>query len=795
MLVSLKELGKYVDISGLSAVDIANKLTFAGIEVEEVRKLSEASNIVVGQVIKCETHPRSDHLHLVKVDVKNEILDIVCGAPNVRVGLKVIVALVGAKLPNGEIKDSVIRDYPSHGMLCSLFELGVDKKYLKEEQVNGIEELDDSFSVGDTNILEKYGLDDTILDLNLLANRSDCYALFNVAKEVGALFNRKINIPTVEDDHTYIDSEFKVDSLTSKCPLFSIKIVKGVKIKESPSWLKNILRNEGIRSINNIVDLGNYIMLLTGQPLHMYDLDKIPKKELIVRDDISENYVALDGKSYGILKNDLVVTSDNKVMCIAGIMGGENSEVSNETKNIGIEVASFNHASIRKTSLRLGLSSDSSSRFIKDINEHQTDFVLNLTTNILKSISKYSSISSIIKFDMVNHSDFYIESSLEYINNRLGTELDLKTVEDTLSSLHFEFTRLDGNKFKVLVPKERIDIEGEADLSEEIIRFVGFDNIKSTLPFMETTVGGLSLNEKKSKEISRFLTNIGLYRVISYTLIDSKKRDLFNFLNKSENYVIKNPLTSDHEYVRTNILSSLVDTVLYNLNHQNKNFGLYEISDIDSIKVNEKHLAICLSGKRLKQDNCVLADYSYFDVKGILDQILSMFNIASTRIKFERILDSKEFHPNRSAYVYLDNKLLAVIGEIHPKLKDELSLGKDSLVLLEMNLSLLFSTKSANNKFEAISLFPNSSRDYGFIVSKQVKFIDLKREIKKCSPLIKDVKLFDIYEGNVIKQNYVSLAINVVFEKKDSTLKLEEINEVDKKIWETLKLKFNVVQR
>lgn len=790
MLVSLNEISKYVDISGLSKEEIASRLTFSGIEVEEIKTLSKATSLVVGKVISCIPHPNSDHLHVCKVDIKDEILDIVCGAPNCKEGIKVIVAKVGAKLPGGEIKAGEIRGYKSNGMLCALNELGVDPKYLKEEQIKGIEILSDDFEVGDSDILHKLGLDDVILDLSLLANRSDCYSLFNVSREIGALFNRKVNILEANDDSTYEEKEFKVDSLTPNCKEFSVKIVKGIEVKDSPAWLKNCLRSEGIRTINNIVDLGNYIMLLTGQPIHMYDYDKLVKKELIVRSDINEKFIALDEKEYSIHEGDICVTSSGKTMCLGGIMGGLDSEVTNDTKNIVIEVANFNHASIRRTSSRLGLVSDSSQRFVKGINKDQVDYVLNLTTNLLKTISNVDSISNIIKYDVLNHDKKLISCSVDYINNRLGTNFEYEKIKDILQLLYFKFVESDGNKFIVEVPSFRIDVEGKADLSEEIIRYIGLDTISPTLPFMETTVGGKSKDEQKEDVICSFLSNNGLYRVLTYTLVNKKMSESFKILNKSDGYVIKNPLTEDHKYVRTNLLPSLINCANYNLNHQNNNFGIYEISHIDSMQKNEIHLGVVLVGKKYKQDKITGESYSYYDAKGIVDTILDMFNISSTRVKYTRF-ETDEFHPNRSALVLLDNKPLCVMGDIYPTKKEI----KDSMILLEMNLSVLFATKSKNIKFEPISAYPQSSRDYAFIIDDSINYIDIKNEVKKCSSLIKEVSVFDIYKGKNLAQNEKSIALTVVFESNDHTLKDNEIDEVHNKIVETLNKKFNVSLR
>ena len=324
MLVSLKEISKYVDISELTPEEIASRLTFSGIEVEEIKKVADATNLVIGEVLSCLPHPDSDHLHVCKVNVGDEILDIVCGAPNVRVGLKVIVAKPGAVLcGNKEIKRGEIRGQVSNGMLCALNELGVDPKYLLPEQISGIEELDADAEVGNTEVLKFLGLDDVVLDLSLLANRSDCFSLYNVAREIAALFSRKVNIPEEKENGTF-DADFIVGSETPKCEEFAIKVIEDIKVKESPKWLKEVLRSQGIKSINNIVDIGNYVMLLTGQPIHMYDLDKLPKHELIVKDDVEGEVIALDDNKYLLQKGDLVVTSNNVPVCIAGVMGLKN---------------------------------------------------------------------------------------------------------------------------------------------------------------------------------------------------------------------------------------------------------------------------------------------------------------------------------------------------------------------------------------------------------------------------------------------------------------------------------------
>lgn len=791
MLISLKEISKYVDISDLTPEIIASKLTSAGIEVEGINYLSNATNLVIGHILKCENHPNSDHLHVAQVNIGSEIVQIVCGAPNCREGLNVIVARPGACLPGDKkIEKGVLRGIESDGMLCALNEIGVDPKNLKPEQISGIEELPKDAPIGETNVLKYLGLDDVILDLSLLANRSDCYAIYNVAREIAALFNKKVEIPSYISSNL-VDIKYKTSSNTSNCKQFAIRNFENVITKESSSELAQFVRNEGIRSIDNIVDIGNCTMLLTGQPINMYDADKLPAKELIVRDDYEGDVVAMDGKTYTIKKGDLVVTSGGEVMCIAGIMTSKCCEVTKDTKNVLVEVANFYGPQIRKTSIRLGLSSDSSQRFIKGINPNQVEDVMELVTFLMNKYSSYSSVSKTNNYIGLEYKTKEIKCSYNYINTRLGTNFDKSTIIRTLNKLYIKTKELSDDDFVATIPDFRIDIEGKADLSEEIIRYNGFENIDSSLPKMETTVGRMVSFGKQEKIIADYLLNRGLDRIISYTLINKEDSETFNFINKNEKLEVLHPLTEDHKYIRTNLMSSMIRTAQYNFNHQNKNFALFEISQINDKKSLTNHLCICLCGKKFTQDKLNAIPYDFFDMKGYFETILKMFNIQNTRISYERLSDSCELHPNRSALIKLDNKLFAVIGEMHPGIKNKYDLNKEDVVLLEMDLDILFKTKSANNLFSEFNKYPSVTRDYAFVVDSSLSYQTIKNQIKRASSLVKDVSLFDIYKGEHLESNKVSLALSIVIDGKDHTLKEDEINEVDKKIRDVIKEKLN----
>lgn len=794
MLVSLNEIKKYVNLDGITPEEIAGKITSAGIEVDSYKPLACATNLVIGHIIQCEEHPESNHLHITKVDIGNEVLDIVCGAPNCRNDLKVIVAKVGAVLPGKTITKSVIRGHISNGMLCALNELGVDPNNLKPEQISGIEELPENAPTGETNVLGYLGLDDIIFDLELLPNRSDAYSLYNVAREIAALFGREVNIPNYNSTNL-VDSKYKVSSLSDKCKLFAIRVIHDVKIGPSPKWLSDLLRNEGIRSINNVVDIGNYVMLLTGEPINMYDADKLQKNELVVKDDFNGDVLAMDNKKYSIKSGDLIVMCGEHPVCIAGIITTKQCEVTSSSKNIVVEAANFYGAQIRRTSIRLGLNSDSAQRFIKGVNPNQTEVVLNLVSHLLKEFANYADCSKTILYDVQNYKNKEIACTFSYINNRLGTNLSSKIIINTLEKLYFKVKEVTKDSFVAVVPSFRIDVEGKADLSEEILRFNGFGLIKSVLPEMETTVGGRSSVGRKEKIIADYLLERGLNRVVTYTLLNKEDISTFNLLNKNEGYVIINPITEDHKFIRTNLLSSLIRCAQFNINHQNKDFGLFEISQIDDKKEVTNHLSILLCGMKYRQDAMGAQLYNFYDIKGLFEEICNMFNIQPSRIKYDRILDSKEIHPNRSCKVSLDGKILAIFGEIYPTLKEKYDFKKDSVVLFEMNLSVLFGTKTCADHYEEINKFPVVLRDYAFVFDKSVRYSDIKNEIKKASNLISDIHIFDIYQGEHLDKDKISIAISVTFEAKDHTLKDEEVTEVDDKIKALLLNKFNGIIR
>ena len=440
MLVSVNWLKELLKLDEIDTKELANKMSSAGLEVEDIKKLAYGDHLVIGQIKTCEEHPDSDHLHVLNVDVGNEVLQIVCGAPNVRVGLKVIVALPGANLTAIDvvIKKGTIRGVESNGMCCSLSELGVDKSSLTEKQLAGIEELGNDAPVGG-DPLKYLGLDDIIFDVNITPNRGDAMSYIGVASDVAAILNKKMEFSYPKMSETN-PTKLTVSIDTDKCNVFSVCKVNNITIKESPAWLKQKLIASGIRSINNIVDLGNYIMLLTGQPLHMYDYDKLTSDHYSIRNDYNGAVKMLDNNDYNVEENDIVITNDGKVECLGGVMGSFSSMIDENTKNIVIEAASFDGVSIRKTSRRLNLISDSSNRFVKETDKYNTKEVLALTVNVLNEISGYESVEEIVSVSKLEAFDKKINLNINDISKKLGISIEKEVIDDIFTNLGFTYT-------------------------------------------------------------------------------------------------------------------------------------------------------------------------------------------------------------------------------------------------------------------------------------------------------------------------------------------------------------------
>ena len=794
MKTSWNYLKSVLPLEGKSPEEVASKLTFAGAEVEGISYLASGDHLVIGHIISCKAHPDSDHLHVLEVDEGKDygVHQIVCGAPNAREGLKVIVATNGANLPGGKITPSVIRGVESDGMCCSLLELGVDRKYLSEQQCAGIEELPLDAPVGETDVLGYLGLDDVVIDVSVLPNRPDLYALNNIAREVACLEELPLSLPEYEPLSTKKDG-FLVGSSTPKCPQFSAMRVNGIKNHASPKELSSLLNASGIRSISAAVDAGNLVMLLSGQPVNFYDADKLPKDELIVVDDYEGDFLAMDGKTYHLEKGDLVVTSGGEPMCLAGVMTADACRVDENTKNIIVEVANFAYASIRHTSNRLGLSSDSSLRYCKGINPDQALDVQRMAAHYLKEYCSAEDLYEVKNYDTLSHEAKKIEVSLGYINSRLGTSFSEDEVANVLSRDGFAVEKK-GDGFLLTVPSYRIDIDGKADVSEEVIRILGYSYVPSTLPETRLSCQGLTPSQTKEREIRHYLFAQGVSEVLTYTLVSKKEVGKFPYLSSAEPYALSNPMTDEHEAVRKEIVHSILEAASYNAARQNKDGAFFEISDVDAKGLSSKYLGIVLFGAKKEWGELSRRDYDFFDAKGLCEGILDLLGLGSNRVSFKPwSLGGEELHPGKSALLTQGKKVLGFLGELHPKAKKEY--GLKSAVVLELDLASLLDMKTSLPKAEAPSKFPAVSRDLALLLPKEVSYEDLSKEIKKADKLVNSVSLFDVYEGEGVGEGKKSLAITVTFLDKEKTLKDEEIKAATDHVLSAIKIRFGAEVR
>ncbi len=748
MKVTYNWLKQYMDLSDVKPEDLAEILTDGGLEVEGVEKMAYATNLIIGYVKECIPHPDSDHLHVCQVDIGNEVKQIVCGAPNVREGLKVIVALPGCKLPGGEIKSGMIRGQLSDGMICALFELGVDKKNLTEQQLSGVEELPDDAEVGNTNVLEYLKLDDTIYDVHLTPNRADCLSMWSFAKEVGALLNKNVTLPDYSYEVETIPASLTIVSETENCPVFEGKIVNHVTIKPSPAWLKELLNAAGVKSINNVVDISNFVMLETGQPLHFYDLAKVPAREITVKQGLDEIYTALDGVEYQIKPNDIMITTDGNTIGIGGVMGGDDSKIDENTTGIIIEAATFNNVCIRNTSRRLGLDTEAASRFSKGIDPLGGHKSVERSVQLLLELADASGVEETVLCGSNGYQPTVITSSVEKINHLLATNFTFDDIFSVYERLDFQPEKVNDDEIKTTIPSYRTDITRWNDLSEEVIRILGYDCIESTLPLMPTVQGGLSDAQKHKRVIQQMLNGHGISEIITYSLVSKAKIDE-GVLPCGTPVELANPISDERKYFRTSLLPSMMDTISYNVARHNTQYGFFEIANVyNNENVEEQHLSIAISqnlvtsqwqGKENKND--------FYTMKGIVLSLLAKFGFVEERINFVADNESTTLlHPYQCAKVYINKSLIGKIGVVHPVAQKKYDI--DKAVLAELNLTAIYSQKPGKVKFVATPKYPAVTYDLSMLINEKVTAQQICQTVKKAGgKLLKDVTIFDVYHG------------------------------------------------
>ena len=788
MQLSYNWLKTLVDLEGISPELLADKLTSGGLEVEGMSYQAKGSNLVIGLVKSCEKHPNSDHLHLCQVDIGGQTLQIVCGAPNVDINQKVIVALPGCILTGKTIEAGTIRGEKSNGMLCSLAELGVDPKQLTPEQLAGIEILPADAKIGEREVLKYLNLDDVLLEVSLTPNRADCLAMWAMAKEVGAILNRKVNLPQLpHEDSTEKQSNLKIELETEKCNLYLGKVINKIVIKESPDWIKKILQSNGINSINNVVDISNLVMLETGQPVHYYDLKKIKDQRISVKQDLDLTYEALDEVKYPIQKEDIMIMNEDKPVGIAGIMGGEDSKIDETTKGIIIEAANFDHVSIRKTARRLNLNTEAATRFSKIIEPLAPEKAVKRSVMLLKEYAQAQEIETTVIAGKPDYEVRKINLSVAKVNEVLGTKLSIEEIIDPLKRLDLN-PEVDSQNISVTVPSYRYnDLVLAEDIIEEIIRIVGYDKIVSTLPLMPQTIGSLEPEEKMARTIKTVLNGMGLTEIITYSLV-SEKENKEGVMPIGEPLEIKNPLSDERRYYRTSLMPSMLETLAYNHAHSQPNCGLFEISEVYDAQGNSQtRLSLAISNQLVQSDwQKLRISADFYILKGIILAFLEELGFGEKRVSFkENKTDIETFHPAQSAEIYLDKQLIGIFGRLHPLKNQEYDI--DRSVVGELFLSKVFESTPTRVHFTPIPRFPGISYDLALLVDSAIPAQSITDLIKKeAGSLLNEVKIFDVYQGSNILSGKKSIAVRLDFLNTEKTLNDADVKPIVQKVIDSL---------
>ena len=774
-MISLEWVKDYIDIENEDLKELAVKITKAGINIEKIIT-KRINNLVIGEVIECKDHPDSDHLHICQVNVGLETTQIVCGAPNVRKGIKVIVALPGCVLPgNLEIKKGSIRGQESNGMICALFELGVEEK-TEENYAKGIEEVNSDAKPGtDANIY--LGTDDTLYELDIHKHRNnDCYYHIGFAYEIACILNIKVSLP--KDDYTEIKENIndyiKVSVSSQKCPYYTGKMVRDIKIGESPEFIKKRLISAGMRPINNVVDISNYVMLEYGQPLHFFDKDKLGDTVLVRNAKDEEKLITLDGKERTLKNTDIVITNGKNPTCIAGIMGGLNTEVDESTKNIFIESAIFDAVSIRNTASRLDLKSEASIRYGKGLSHEYTDKALNRACYLLEKYANAKVLSGKVVHENINKEQKKVTFHTEEINNLLGIILTNEEIETELNRLDFDYEKKE-DLFTVTIPFRRLDIDSNVnDIAEEIGRLYGYQNLVSTLPKVGTRRGVYVGDVKIRKQISKRLRTLGLHETKNYTLTSPEMASKFQY-DQKEQVVLPNPMSVDKSVIRTSLLPSLINVYEYNKARNVKDILLYEIAKTYNKDYEEESkIAILIKGNYLINDwQHTTTKCDFYTLKGIIENLLEYLGFKN-RITFEAAT-FPEIHPGISARILIDKEEVGIMGRVHPSYK------KDEIYVAELSMTKLYNKQIKPIKFKEASKYPGMIKDLAFVVDNSIESEVIKTQIKRSGGrLLDNVEVFDIYEN--IEPNKKSIAYKLTFKDASKTLLEEEVMEVFNKI-------------
>ena len=793
MLVSLNWLKQYVDIDGLAPEELAEKITRSGIEVDAVIDRSGGmTNVVVGHVVSKEKHPDADKLNVCQVQVgEGDIRQIICGAPNVDAGQNVIVALPGARLPGGvKIKKAKMRGQESNGMICSLQELGVEGRVVPKAYADGIYVLPED-AVPGSDALELIGLRDTVLELGLTPNRSDALSMLGVAYEVAAILSQEVKLPEIQYTTVSEKAEdyIKVHVEAKENPLYAAKVVKNVKIAESPLWLQHYLMAAGVRPHNNVVDITNYILMEYGQPLHAFDYDSLKSNEILVRlANEGEKIVTLDEQERTLKGHNLVITNGTEPVAIAGVMGGANSEVTSDTTTVVIEAAYFDGFSVRRTSKELGLRSDSSARFEKGVDPNRVLLAGERAAQLLAELAGGEVLEGTVLVDDLDKSPARVVVSPDFINNRLGMKISLEEMLSILNRLQFDVEAANGLLI-VDAPTRRQDIKIEEDIVEEIARLYGYDEIPMTLPEGNDQIGGLTPYQAKRRIARNVMEGAGLYQAVTYSLTSDELSQKFA-LKAEDTTRLLMPMSEERSTLRQSLIPHLVEAASYNVARKADSVALYEVGSVflgktaEELPYEEEHLALVVSGKWV--DNAWQGEkltVDFFVAKGIVESLFEKLGLTE-RVSFEKA-SVDGLHPGQTAVILLDGEKVGIIGGLHPTERKKYDL-KDTFVA-ELNLKAILTATVEELVYTSVPRFPAMTRDIALELDRSKPAGEIIEIIRNAgTKLLKEVKVFDVYEGDKMEAGKKSVAFSLTYFDPERTLTDEEVVNAHNKVLKAL---------
>ncbi len=783
MKISLKALKYYVDIN-VPVEELCDRMVMAGFEVESIEKQGDnLVNVVAARIMEIKPHEDSDHLQICQMDTgSGELVQIVTGAQNIKVGDLVPAALNDSYLPCGaHIVSGKLRGVPSNGMLCSGEELCLTEAEYEGASVNGILILKETHPVG-TDMREVLGLDDYIIDFKITANRPDCNCFIGVAKEIGVVLGTEFKMPKPEyktaggNINDYISVEVRNFDL---CPRYIGRVVKNLRIKESPAWMQKALLASGMRPINNIVDITNFVMLETGQPMHAFNYNDLADKKIIVRNArAGESITTLDGKDYNLTEDMLVIADGEKPSCLAGIMGGRESEIENDTKDLFLESAKFRRDNIRHTGRALGIRTEASGRYERGVDIVNVEYAAERALQLIYDLDAGDIIEGVIDCNEGLPEDRVITVTTDRIMELIGVDVPDDTIVEILNRLGLP-TTINGKEITCRVPSIRDDIEGRADLAEEVMRIYGYDHIIGT-PMRGTVVRGKLLPERiRTDKIKKLLTGAGAYEIATYSFIASKAIDTLLLAEddqRRQQVKIINPLGDEYSTMRTQLTTSMLTVLSTNINKKIAEGRFFEISKRfipKSLPVTEQPLelptmSIGIYGK----------DEDFFTLKGMIEAICKLLG-AHTQYKRS---NEPYLHPGRQALVLGNNKEIAVFGEVHPTVAASYGI-EEKIYIAEIKLDVLLGIEKRKTVYKPLPKFPAVERDFAMLVNDEIPVGDIEKAISSgAGRLLEKIELFDVYKGSQIPEGKKSVAYSVWLRSADSTLSDKEIDDVNTKI-------------